>query len=95
MQLDMLSPAASTSVMVHLDPFVAFVDGDGAVLDRRPCRNGRVPRDLQGASSLRAVLSPPVLREWLQLVRRTGKHDWTSETLEQCHFVPLKSGTLG
>ena len=71
MQLDMLSPAASTSVMEHLDPFVAFVDGDGAVLDRRPCRNGRVPRDLQGASSLRAVLSPPVLREWLQLVRRT------------------------
>ena len=35
MQLDMLSPTASTSVMEHLDPFVAFVDGDGTVHDRR------------------------------------------------------------
>jgi DNA-binding NarL/FixJ family response regulator len=30
-----------------------------------------VPRDLQTAGSLRSVLSPPVLREWLQLIRRT------------------------
>jgi DNA-binding CsgD family transcriptional regulator len=71
MQLDMLSPTASTSVMEHLDPFVAFVDGDGTVHDRRTCRNGRVPKDLQSAASLRAVLSPPVLREWLGVIRRT------------------------
>lgn len=30
----------------------------------------------------------------LQLIIRTGKAEWTSETLEDCHFVPLRSGTV-
>ncbi|HEY0063820.1 MAG TPA: protein-L-isoaspartate(D-aspartate) O-methyltransferase [Telluria sp.] len=30
----------------------------------------------------------------LQLITRTGKSEWTSETLEDCHFVPLRSGTV-
>ena len=29
----------------------------------------------------------------LQLIVRTGKAEWSSETLEGCHFVPLRSGT--
>ena len=29
----------------------------------------------------------------LQLITRTGKAAWTSETLEDCHFVPLRPGT--
>ena len=29
----------------------------------------------------------------LQLIVRTGKSAWTSETLEGCHFVPLRPGT--
>ncbi|HEU4776391.1 MAG TPA: protein-L-isoaspartate(D-aspartate) O-methyltransferase [Telluria sp.] len=30
----------------------------------------------------------------LQLITRTGKSEWTSETLEDCHFVPLRPGTV-
>jgi protein-L-isoaspartate(D-aspartate) O-methyltransferase len=30
----------------------------------------------------------------LQLIVRTGKTEWTSETLEDCHFVPLRPGTV-
>ena len=30
----------------------------------------------------------------LQLITRTGKSEWKSETLEGCHFVPLRPGTV-
>jgi protein-L-isoaspartate(D-aspartate) O-methyltransferase len=30
----------------------------------------------------------------LQLIVRTGKAQWTSSTLEDCHFVPLRPGTV-
>ncbi len=30
----------------------------------------------------------------LQLIIRTGKSEWKSETLEGCHFVPLRPGTV-
>ncbi|MFD2368128.1 protein-L-isoaspartate(D-aspartate) O-methyltransferase [Pseudoduganella sp. GCM10020061] len=30
----------------------------------------------------------------LQLIVRTGKAEWTRETLESCHFVPLRAGTI-
>ena len=30
----------------------------------------------------------------LQLITRTGKSEWTNETLEGCHFVPLRPGTV-
>ena len=29
----------------------------------------------------------------LELVTRVGKTEWTRQTLEGCHFVPLRSGT--
>lgn len=31
----------------------------------------------------------------LQLIERTGRSTWNSSTLEACHFVPLRSGTVG
>ena len=30
----------------------------------------------------------------LQLIVRVGKSEWTSHTLEGCHFVPLRPGTM-
>jgi protein-L-isoaspartate(D-aspartate) O-methyltransferase len=30
----------------------------------------------------------------LQLITRSGKAEWMSETLEACHFVPLRPGTV-
>ena len=30
----------------------------------------------------------------LELITRIGKKEWTSETLEDCHFVPLRPGTV-
>ncbi|QRX83011.1 protein-L-isoaspartate(D-aspartate) O-methyltransferase [Glaciimonas sp. PAMC28666] len=30
----------------------------------------------------------------LQLIERISKFDWTSTTLEDCHFVPLRSGII-
>lgn len=31
----------------------------------------------------------------LKLVVRTGRNEWMADTLERCHFVPLKPGTFG
>lgn len=71
MQLETLPPTAFVQAFERIDPFVAAVDGDGTILDRRAARNGRVPEDLRSAGSLRAVLSPPVLGEWLRMIRST------------------------
>ena len=71
MQLETLPSSAFTQAFERIDPFVASVDGDGTILDRRAARNGRVPEDLRSAGSLRAVLSPPVLGEWLRMIRST------------------------
>ncbi|TFW27903.1 protein-L-isoaspartate(D-aspartate) O-methyltransferase, partial [Massilia arenosa] len=30
----------------------------------------------------------------LQLMTRTGKAEWTTQILEDCHFVPLRAGTV-
>ncbi|MBC7413424.1 MAG: protein-L-isoaspartate(D-aspartate) O-methyltransferase, partial [Herminiimonas sp.] len=30
----------------------------------------------------------------LQLIERTGPSEWTTSTLEDCHFVPLRAGTV-
>ena len=30
----------------------------------------------------------------LQLIERVGKFEWTNTTLEDCHFVPLRAGTV-
>ncbi len=34
-------------------------------------------------------------RQVLELIVRTGKSEWRRETLEHCHFVPLRAGTVG
>ncbi len=31
----------------------------------------------------------------LKLVVRTGRNEWLADTLERCHFVPLRPGTFG
>lgn len=33
-------------------------------------------------------------RQVLQLIQRTGKSEWSRSTLEDCHFVPLRPGTM-
>lgn len=30
----------------------------------------------------------------LQLIERVGLSEWTTTTLENCHFVPLRAGTV-
>jgi len=30
----------------------------------------------------------------LELVTRVGKNEWVRQTLEHCHFVPLRPGTV-
>ncbi|SHG53344.1 protein-L-isoaspartate(D-aspartate) O-methyltransferase [Massilia sp. CF038] len=42
----------------------------------------------------RLVAPVGVRVQHLQLITRIGKSEWTSETLEDCHFVPLRSGTV-
>ena len=71
MQLETIPTSAFTHAFERIDPFVATVDGDGTILDRRSARNGRLPDDLRSAGSLRSVLSPPVLGEWLRMIRST------------------------
>jgi protein-L-isoaspartate(D-aspartate) O-methyltransferase len=30
----------------------------------------------------------------LELITRLGKTEWASQTLEDCHFVPLRPGVV-
>jgi protein-L-isoaspartate(D-aspartate) O-methyltransferase len=54
-----------------------------------------VPRALLEQLAIGARLVAPVggQVQHLQRITRTGKSEWTSETLESCHFVPLRPGT--
>jgi protein-L-isoaspartate(D-aspartate) O-methyltransferase len=54
-----------------------------------------VPRALLEQLAIGARLVAPVggQVQHLQRITRTGKSQWTSETLEACHFVPLCPGT--
>jgi protein-L-isoaspartate(D-aspartate) O-methyltransferase len=54
-----------------------------------------VPRALLEQLAIGARLVAPVggQVQHLQRITRTGKAEWTSETLEACHFVPLRPGT--
>jgi len=54
-----------------------------------------VPRALLEQMAIGARLVAPVGAQvqHLQRITRTGKAEWTSETLEACHFVPLRPGT--
>ncbi|MDN4055511.1 protein-L-isoaspartate(D-aspartate) O-methyltransferase [Massilia sp. YIM B02763] len=53
-----------------------------------------VPRALLEQMAIGARLVAPVGAQvqHLQRITRTGKSEWTSETLESCHFVPLRPG---
>ena len=55
-----------------------------------------VPRALLEQLSVGGRLVAPVGAQvqHLQLITRTGKTEWMSETLEGCHFVPLRPGTV-
>jgi protein-L-isoaspartate(D-aspartate) O-methyltransferase len=54
-----------------------------------------VPQALLEQLAIGARLVAPVgaHEQHLQLITRTGKSEWTSTTLEACHFVPLRPGT--
>ncbi|WP_036168839.1 protein-L-isoaspartate(D-aspartate) O-methyltransferase [Massilia sp. 9096] len=55
-----------------------------------------VPRALLEQMAIGARLVAPVGAQvqHLQRIIRTGTSEWTSETLESCHFVPLRPGTV-
>ncbi|QYF92294.1 protein-L-isoaspartate(D-aspartate) O-methyltransferase [Massilia sp. PAMC28688] len=55
-----------------------------------------VPQALLDQLAIGARLVAPVGErvQHLQLITRIGKAEWTTETLEGCHFVPLRSGTI-
>ncbi len=56
-----------------------------------------VPQALLDQMAIGGRLVAPVgnRNQVLQLICRIGRNEWTTETLEHCHFVPLKPGTLG
>jgi protein-L-isoaspartate(D-aspartate) O-methyltransferase len=55
-----------------------------------------VPQALLDQMTIGGRLVAPVgaRHQVLQLIQRTSKFDWTSTTLEDCHFVPLRAGTI-
>jgi protein-L-isoaspartate(D-aspartate) O-methyltransferase len=55
-----------------------------------------VPQALLEQMAVGGRLVAPVggRQQMLQLIERVGKFEWTSETLEECHFVPLRPGTV-
>lgn len=64
---------------------------DGIIL---AAAGSEVPRALLEQMAIGARLVAPVGAQvqHLQRIIRTGKSEWTSETLEACHFVPLRPG---
>jgi protein-L-isoaspartate(D-aspartate) O-methyltransferase len=55
-----------------------------------------VPQALLEQLTIGGRLVAPVggRTQHLELITRTGKSEWTSTTLEDCHFVPLRPGTV-
>jgi protein-L-isoaspartate(D-aspartate) O-methyltransferase len=55
-----------------------------------------VPQFLLEQMTIGGRLVAPVgmRHQVLQVVRRIGQFEWSSETLEDCHFVPLRAGTV-
>jgi protein-L-isoaspartate(D-aspartate) O-methyltransferase len=55
-----------------------------------------VPRALLEQLAIGARLVAPVggQQQHLQRITRIGEKEWASETLEACHFVPLRPGTV-
>jgi protein-L-isoaspartate(D-aspartate) O-methyltransferase len=56
-----------------------------------------VPQALLEQLAIGGRLVAPVglARQVLQLIERIGRYQWTTTTLEDCHFVPLRPGTVG
>ncbi|KAF3998847.1 protein-L-isoaspartate(D-aspartate) O-methyltransferase [Glaciimonas immobilis] len=55
-----------------------------------------VPQALLDQMAIGGRLVAPVgsRQQVLQLIQRISKFEWTSTTLEDCHFVPLRAGTV-
>ena len=55
-----------------------------------------VPQTLLDQLAVGGRLVAPVgaRHQVLQLIERTGQFDWTTTTLEDCHFVPLRAGVV-
>jgi protein-L-isoaspartate(D-aspartate) O-methyltransferase len=55
-----------------------------------------VPQTLLDQLSIGGRLVAPVgsRHQVLQLIERVNQFDWTTTTLEDCHFVPLRAGTV-
>ncbi|KAF1044593.1 MAG: Protein-L-isoaspartate O-methyltransferase [Herbaspirillum frisingense] len=55
-----------------------------------------VPRALLEQLAIGGRLVAPVggSQQVLELIERVSQHDWRSTTMEQCHFVPLRPGTV-
>ncbi len=55
-----------------------------------------VPRALLEQLSIGGRLVAPVgeRTQHLELVTRVAKSEWVRQTLEACHFVPLRPGTI-
>lgn len=55
-----------------------------------------VPQALLDQLTIGGRLVAPVgaRHQVLQLIERVGKFEWINTTLEDCHFVPLRSGTV-
>jgi protein-L-isoaspartate(D-aspartate) O-methyltransferase len=56
-----------------------------------------VPQALLEQLAIGGRLVAPVgsRQQVLQLVERISRYEWTTATLEDCHFVPLRPGTVG
>jgi protein-L-isoaspartate(D-aspartate) O-methyltransferase len=56
-----------------------------------------VPQALLEQMSIGGRLVAPVgaHHQVLQVIERINKYEWTTVTLEDCHFVPLRPGTAG
>lgn len=55
-----------------------------------------VPQALLEQLAIGGRLVAPVgeRHQVLELIQRVGKYDWRRTTMEQCHFVPLRPGTV-
>ncbi|WP_343587043.1 protein-L-isoaspartate(D-aspartate) O-methyltransferase [Herbaspirillum sp.] len=55
-----------------------------------------VPQALLEQLAVGGRLVAPVgaRQQVLELIERVGKNEWRSTTMEQCHFVPLRPGTV-
>jgi protein-L-isoaspartate(D-aspartate) O-methyltransferase len=55
-----------------------------------------VPQALLDQMAIGGRLVAPVggRQQMLKLIERVGKFEWTSEAMEECHFVPLRPGTV-